>query len=364
MSDIEKILDSINELNPQAEYLSENTLSNVSEWIDTGCMALNAIISGSLYGGVPKGRITGFSGPSMTGKTLQVNKVLANAQKKGMQPVIFDSENAVDSASGEGVGLDTKKVKWVPVETVESCRNQLCAFLQKVIETPSAHGKFIISIDSLGNLSTEKEMKDASNGGTGMDMGLKAKSLKSMLRVLTHMAAKSNTTILFTNHIYDNPGEMYPSLVKTQAGGKGAIYLASVLLQLASKNEKQDDKREGDIILPGAKNISGATLRAMTVKNRFIPPFLECEMYLNFKTGLDRMSGILDLAVGNGVIINTGSTYTKADGTKLGYYKNWKDDTKLWDEYIFPNLEKKLNENYRYGAVQQEAPDDEVNEVD
>lgn len=79
IEDAFKILD---ELNPDATFLDESSLSNVTEWIDTGCMALNAIISGSLYGGVPMGRITGFAGPQACGKTLMVNKIMANAQKK------------------------------------------------------------------------------------------------------------------------------------------------------------------------------------------------------------------------------------------------------------------------------------------
>ena len=70
-----KVFATLDKLNPEAKFLSESALSTVNEWHDTGCMVLNAIISGSLYGGVPKGRITGFAGPSQTGKTFIINKV-------------------------------------------------------------------------------------------------------------------------------------------------------------------------------------------------------------------------------------------------------------------------------------------------
>lgn len=354
--DILKVFDKLEKLNPEAKFLSESALSTVSDYVDTGCMVLNAIISGSLYGGVPMGRITGFSGPSAAGKTYIINKILANGQKKGMIPVIFDTEAAVDASSTLGVGLNNDEVKYVPVQTVEDCRNQISAFLDGVIEA-KMRDKFIISIDSLGNLASQKEIDDAEKGKTAMDMGTRAKGLKSMMRLLTFKAAQAGVTILFSNHTYDDPSAMFPTLVKAQSGGKGPVYLASVLVQLAKRDEKHDASRgDSDELLPEANKVSGTTLRALTVKNRFVPPFLECEAYLNFKKGLDKYSGLREMAVNHGVIIQTGSTFTMPEvkegvpGKKLGYYKNWKDNTELWDEYILPNLEKELKKQYSYSV--------------
>ena len=345
MSNLSKELDAafkvLDDLNPDATFLDESTLSNVDSWIDTGSMALNAIISGSLYKGIPQGRVTGFSGPSQSGKTLILNRIFANAQKAGMTPVVFDTEAACDKQSAENCGCDASRMKYCPVDTVEQCRNQIMAFLDSIIEN-KLHGKFIIGIDSLGNLIGQKELNDVSNNKDAADMGTRAKSLKSMLRVLTSRAAKANIPIIFTNHIYSNPTELYPSLVKTQSGGSGPIYMASVLVQLATRQEKQDEKRADDVILPGANKVSGVTLRALTTKNRFVPPFLETELYLNFKTGLAKYSGLLEMAIGHKIVIQSGATYALADGTKLGYFKNWSTDTSIWDEKILPALEKSL----------------------
>jgi RecA/RadA recombinase len=347
--DIEKIFSKLDKLNPEAKMLSESALSTVTEWHDTGCMVLNALISGSLYGGIPKGRITGFAGPSQTGKTYITNKILAKAQQSGMVPVIFDTEMAVDEAACKASGLDPEGVKYVPVQTVESCRNQLVAFLDSVIES-KAQGKFIICIDSLGNLASQKEIDDVEKGKTAMDMGTRAKGLKSMMRTLTFKAAQANVTILFVNHTYDDPGAMFPTLVKSQSGGKGPVYLSSVLVQLAKRDEKQDKGNGEDEMIPEANKYSGVTLRALTVKNRFVPPFLEGEMYLNFKTGLDMYSGLKEMAVNHGIIVQTGSTYCLPDGKKIGYYKNWSQDTELWDTFILPKLEDKLLQSFRYGS--------------
>jgi RecA/RadA recombinase len=347
--DILKVFAALDKRNPEATFLSKSALSTVNEWHDTGCMVLNAIISGSLYGGVPKGRITGFSGPSQTGKTFIINKILAHAQKNGMVPVIFDTEAAIDENCTRGVGLNPDTVKYVPVQTVEECRNQISTFLDSV-KSASMEGKFIISIDSLGNLASQKEIDDAEKGKSATDMGLRAKSLKSMMRLLTFKAASAGVTILFSNHTYDDPSALFPSLVKHQSGGKGPVYLASVLVQLAKRDEKQDKADESDEMIPEANRYSGSTLRALIVKNRFIPPFLEGEMYLNYKKGLDKYSGLKEMAVNHGVIVQTGATYQLPDGTKLGYAKQWTKKDELWEETILPQLEEKLKKAYSYSG--------------
>lgn len=330
---------------PYATFLSDNTLSNVDTWYDTGSYALNAIISGKLKdGGVPKGRVIIFAGETGTGKTLLINKILGLAQKQGINPVIFDSEFAVDSESAKAVGLDPEKTKYVPVDTVEGLRNTLSKFLDKVIES-KLQGKFIVSIDSLGNLSSEKEQQDIAKDKAAADMGSRAKGIKSLLRTLTLKAGQAGVTVLISNHTYADPVSLYPSLIKNQSGGSGPLYMASVIVQLAKKNEKSEDDK--DEILPEARNYSGATLRALTTKNRFVPPFLETSLYLNFLNGLDKYSGLFDMAVNHGIILQTGSTYTMPDGTKLGYKKNF-INVKFYEEIILPGLEKILSEKYKY----------------
>jgi hypothetical protein len=170
IEDAFKVLD---DLNPDAAFLNENTLSTVKEWIDTGCMALNAIISGSLYGGIPMGRITGFAGPQACGKTLMVNKIMATAQKKGMHVVYFDTENALDPETAINLGCDPKKIKHCPTEIIEECRNQIVKFLKTIVEK-GLQGKVLLAIDSLGNLISAREAKIIEDGKDSADMGARA----------------------------------------------------------------------------------------------------------------------------------------------------------------------------------------------
>jgi RecA/RadA recombinase len=130
--DILASLNALDDVVPYSAYLSDSTLSTVNDWIDTGSMVLNALISGSLYGGIPNGRITQLAGPSGAFKTGLVMQILANAQKKGMIPVIFDTEGAIDPESAAKFGLDITKVKYVGCESVEQTRNAIYKFLKNV----------------------------------------------------------------------------------------------------------------------------------------------------------------------------------------------------------------------------------------
>jgi RecA/RadA recombinase len=340
---IEDAFKVLEDLNPEAAYLDKNSLSTVKDWIDTGSYALNAIISGSLYGGIPMGRLTGFIGPESCGKTLMCNKVMANAQfMKGMHVAYFDTEGALDEATASRLGCDSSKIKHVPSEITENCRNQIVKFLDNVIQK-GLQGKVLIVIDSLGNLITTQEKKKIDEGSDTPDMGNRAKALKSMMRAITHSAAKANCPVVFTNHIYEDPSQLHPSAIKKQAGGSGPLYMASVIVQMAKKAERSSDSKNKDAntdVTPLSKDINGLTLRALTTKNRFVPPYLETEMYLNFRTGLNKYSGLLEMCEGYGVLEKVGHRHS-FNGEILGFFKDWKDDEEVWNK-ILPSLEEKL----------------------
>ena len=366
MNDFDKdtlaALDSIDKINPFATYLEDSTLSRVGGWIDTGSYVLNAIVSGSIHGGIPKGRVTMMGGESMTGKTLFVLKILANAQKEGLIPVIFDTENAVDPEGAERIGLDISKVKYVPCVTIEQTRNALYKFLTSVKEK-GLEGKFIVAIDSLGNLQSELEHSRMGKDSTSSDMGTKARAMKSLMQTCTNLGATTQTTILCTNHVYDDPTAMFPSIEKNMPGGKSIVYLPSVTIQLARKPMKSDGGKTMDAeTAVGQKNYAGILIRALTRKNRFIKQYLQGEMFLSFHTGLDRYYGLLDLAVGVGAVIQTGSTYQLPDGKKIGYYKNFRKDKDLWENTILPVLEEKIKTEWAYSGG--EGDDDVPDEVE
>lgn len=347
-NDYTDIFTDIDKINPDGAILSENALSVVDSWIDTGSYALNAICSGSLYGGVPQGRIVGVSGPSGCGKTLMMMKIVSNFQREDPDrwAIVFDSELAVDNPTALSLGVNTSQVKHYPVNTVGEVRNQILKVLNS-ITAKGLKGKFIIVVDSLGNLAGDKEVKDAEEDKFASDMGTRAKGIKSMLRVLTYKAAKAKTTILFSNHEYSDPTAMYETLIKSQSGGEGPIYMSSLLLQLGFKREKNEKDYEREAILAAAKKIGGITMHVLTAKNRFIVPLLSTDIYLNFKTGVDKYSGLFELAYGLGLI--TGDKTYEYKGKKIGYRKEFERDPEFWKEAM-PELEKLVTKEFKYSS--------------
>lgn len=359
--DVLKALEILDEGNPFATFLNQSTLSTVDRWIDTGSYMLNAIISGKIRdGGIPDGRVTMLYGESMTQKSSIVLRILANAQKMGRTPIIFDTENAVDADSATRAGLDTSKVKYVPTFSIEQCRNNLHKFLTNVKEQ-GLEGKFIIAVDSLGNLMSQMEQSRIEKDSTSMDMGTRARAIKSLLVTATQLAAITRTPIVFTNHLYQNPGEMHPTLVKSMPGGLSCVYLPSVSVQLSRKPIKEDDKSiksNDSVAATFQRNYVGILIRALTAKNRFIKQYLEGELFVSFSKGVDKYHGLLDLAVGLGIIEQSGATYA-FQGRKLGYAKSFQNDATFWETEIIPLIEDKIRVEWAYSSEGESAPADE-----
>lgn len=349
-----KALDVLKENNPFACFLNESTLSTVDKWIDTGSYVLNAIISGDIKnGGIPSGRITLLYAESQCGKSLFVQKILANAQKEGITPVIFDSENAIEKTGAANLGLDPAKTMYVPMFNIEECRNAAHKFLKNIIEK-KMEGKFIIAIDSLANMKSTMENNRIEKDSTSTDMGTRARAIKGLLQDLSEWAAKSKTAVLITNHVYDDPSEMHPSLVKKTTGGKSMIFMPSVSVQLSRKPIKEDElKTEGGKTAALQKNYVGILLRALMAKNRFIKQYLQGEIYLSFDTGVNKYYGLLDLALGLGVIEQNGPTYSFM-GEKIGYAKNFSNNKQFWEEKIIPILQERINKEWKYSSKELE----------
>lgn len=362
-ADIDAAFSVLDDYSSKVTFLDESTLSNVTDWFDTGSKMLNALISGSLYGGIPKGRITLLAGESGCGKSLICQKVIGNAQKKGMKVVVFDTENAIDSRMAESLGANPSEIKYFPVQSIEQCRNAIFSLLKKIDEL-KLDGKFMIVIDSVANMLSNMEMNRMDKDSASADMGTIAKAIKSLLKTCTS-GGYTNTTFLVTNHIYDNPNEMYPDLVKTMSGGKACRYLPSVVVQMAKKNLKEKDSKEKDETAL-SKGVSGIEMRCMCVKNRFIRPLIEGSMYLSWKNGLDEEYGTLELATNLGVVIRRGSVYDLYDGTPLHYAKDFKNDKELWENKIYPEIERRIKEEWSYTSVDEmedEIPEEDIDNI-
>jgi hypothetical protein len=197
----------------------------------------------------------------------------------------------------------------------------------------------------------------------GDDMGTRARAIKGLLQDLSEWAAKSKTAVIITNHVYDDPNEMHPSLIKKTTGGKSMIFMPSVSVQLSRKPIKEDElKTEGGKTVALQKNYVGILLRALMAKNRFIRQYLQGEIYLSFDKGVNKYYGLLDMAVGLGVIEQNGPTYTFM-GEKIGYAKNFSNNKEFWEDKVIPILQEKINIEWKYSAKELEEIEREEAEL-
>lgn len=365
----QKIIDKawavLDDTNPEASMLSE-ALSNINTFDDTGCCMLNALLSGRIVdGGFPEGRMTVLAAPSSVGKSYIGLQAAALAQKNGKRILIFDSENAIDREFASNLGLDVSKVKYFPVKSIEQCKNSMYAFLD-FVDKQGMKGQFFILVDSLGGMMSEMDFKRLEDESTSADMGTLAKSMKGFIKMMTIMSARTKTTIVCTNHIFDNPGQMFPAIEKNMSGGKSVKYFSSTVLQLSAVQVKEDDKdrKTGDEAAIGSKGMTGIAIRGLSIKNRVVKPYMEGDMYISWQKGLRKYYGLLNLAQEFDLIYNkAGKLYVRAENEGeadryIGTKVEIQTSKKFWDEFI-PTLQKKIDEHWTYNGANVDFEDEE-----
>ena len=364
---IEKAWSILDSGNSEASMLSD-ALSNIESYEDTGCYVLNALLSGKLKdGGFPEGRTTILGAPSSVGKSYIGLKAAAIAQKKGKTILIFDSENAIDNTFASNLGLDVSKVKYFPVRSIEQCKNNMYAFLNFVLEN-GLKGQFFILVDSLAGMMSELDFKRLEKESDSADMGTRAKAMRSFIQMMNTMSAATKTTIVCTNHVYENPGAMYPPLEKSMPGGLAVKYFASTVIQLSARQIKEDDTKvkTGDKAAIGSKGMTGIVVRGISVKNRIVKPYMEGELYISWEKGLRKYYGLLDLALKFNILYNKmGKIYipSKEEGVDdefVGNRAKIETDKDFWERF-YPVLEDVIGREWCY-RVNTIDSDDEIDD--
>ena len=314
--------------------------SEYSGSIDTGSYIMNAVLSGSLYGGVPNNKITAFAGESATGKTFFVLGVLKTflEQNEDGGVIYFDTEAAVTKKMMSDRGIDTKRVAIVEPQSIEEFRTQAVRMLDQYIEGKDQPPMMMV-LDSLGMLSSEKELEDTAKGENKRDM-TKAQLLRGTFRVLSLKLAKANVPLLVTNHVYDVVGAYVPT--KEISGGSGLKYAASSICMLTKKKDKDGTDIVGNII------------KVKMHKSRFTKENKIVETKLSYDSGLDRYYGLLDLAEKYGIIKKVATRYELPDGRKVfGKAINEKPEEYFTDE-IMVQLENAAQKEFMYGKEEVE----------
>ena len=330
--------------NEYASIVEEGVAAgDVHSYIDTGSYLFNALLSGSLSGGLPSNKITALAGESATGKTYfalgMVKQFLDANPDAGV--LYFESESAIPRELIESRGIDPKRMVILPVVTIQEFRTQAIKILDAYLQQEE-HKPMMIVLDSLGNLSTTKELEDTAAGAETRDM-TRSQIIKACFRVLTLKLGRANVPLIVTNHTYDVIGAYMPT--KEMGGGSGLKYAASSIVYLSKKKDKDGTEVVGNII--HCKNQKSR----LTVENKMI------DVRLGYQSGIDRYYGLLEFGEKHGVFKRSGNRY-EIDGKQLYGKSIYSEPEKYFTEEIMKQLEEAAKEEFLYGEVHKDIPED------
>ena len=324
--------------NEYASLVSDGVeAGDVESYIDTGSYIFNALLSGSLHGGLPANKITALAGESATGKTYFLMGIIKNFLDKDSDAgvIYFESESALTKQLIVDRGVDPKRMVIFPVTTVQEFRTQALKVLDSYLLQDEADRKpLFLCLDSLGMLSTTKEVEDTAEGKETRDM-TRAQILKAAFRVLTLKLGRAKVPMVVTNHTYDVIGSMFPQ--KEMGGGSGLKYAASSIIYLSRRKEKVGTEVVGNII--HCKNHKSR----LTVENRMV------DVRLTYDKGLDRYYGLLELAEKYDVFKKISTRYELPDGSKQFGKTIMNDPEKYFTEEIMAQLEECADKEFKYG---------------
>ena len=324
--------------NEYASLVSEGVeAGDVDTFIDTGSYMFNALLSGSIHGGIPSNKITAVAGESATGKTFFVlgmcKHFLDNNPDAGV--IFFESESALTKKLIEDRGIDSSRMVIMPVTTVQEFRHQSLSVAEKYLEQDEADRKpLLFVLDSLGMLSTTKEVEDTAEGKETRDM-TRAQVLKAAFRVLTLKLGRAKVPMVITNHTYDVVGAYMP--MKEMGGGSGLKYAASTIVYLSKKKDKEGTEVVGNII------------HCKTQKSRLSKENMMVDVRLRYDTGLDKYYGLLDLCTKYGIFKQVSTRIELPDGTKQYAKSIYNEPEKYFTDDILKKIDEAAQKEYSYG---------------
>ena len=325
--------------NEYATLVSEGVeAGDVDSFIDTGSLAFNALLSGSIFGGMPSNKITAIAGEAATGKTffaLGIVKAFLD-KNKDAGVIYFESESALTKELVESRSIDSTRMVIVPVATVQEFRHQSIKVIDKYLEQDEKTRKPIMFVlDSLGMLSTTKEMQDTADGKETRDM-TRSQIVKAAFRVLTLKLGKAKVPMIMTNHTYDVIGSMFPQ--KEMGGGSGLKYAASNIVYLSKRKEKD------------GKEVIGNIIHCKNYKSRLTKENALIDVRLTYKDGLDKYYGLLDLAIKHNIFKSVSTRIELPDGTKQ-YAKTINNEPdKFFTKDVLAQLDEASQKEFLYGS--------------
>ena len=325
--------------NEYASIVSDGVeAGDVDSFIDTGSYIFNALLSGSIYGGLASNKITAIAGESATGKTFFLMGIVKNFLDKNPNAgvIYFESESAITKQMIIDRGIDPERMVIMPVTTVQEFRTDSLKVLDGYLLQPeSKRQPLFLCLDSLGMLSTTKEVEDTADGKETRDM-TRAQVLKAAFRVLTLKLGRAKVPMVVTNHTYDVVGSMFPQ--KEMGGGSGLKYAASSIIYLSKKKEKDGTEVVGNII--HCKNHKSR----LTKENKMV------DVRLTYDKGLDKYYGLLELAEKYGIFKKVSTRFELPDGSKQFGKTILSSPDTYFTEEVMKQLDEAANKEFKYAT--------------
>lgn len=328
LKDIKKSLN-----NPYATIASEGLFTDKRSFIDSGSYTINALVSGSIFGGVPSNSITTLAGKSSVGKTFFLLSIIKNFLSKNDKNMafVFESESAYTSELLDSHNIPKDRILIIPVATVEDFRDQTFSVIQSYKDSDKNFNIFL-GLDSLGNLSTVKELHDVEEGKRSSDL-TRPKMIKSLFRTIAIESGANDIPLVLTNHTYDSMDMYSPQVV---SGGSGVLYNSSTIINL-SKTKVKD-----------GSEVVGNSVKATALKSRLTKEHMSVQSKIDFSTGLDRYYGLLDLVIEGDIIPYTGRQFVVNDKK---YFKKtiYENPEKFFTEEVLNKIDEYCKTKFQYG---------------
>ena len=307
-------------------------------YVDTGSFIFNGLVSGSIFGGVSSNKITAVAGESSTGKTFFSLAIVKNFLDNDPNAycLYFDTESAITKSLLEDRGVDTSRLVVINVVTIEQFRSKALKAVDIYLKSKTEERKpCMFVLDSLGMLSTEKEINDALEDKQVRDM-TKSQLVKGAFRMLTLKLGQANIPMIVTNHTYDVIGAYVPT--KEMGGGSGLKYASSTIIYLTKKKEKD------------GKDVIGNLIKAKTAKSRLSKENKDVTVRLFYDDrGLDRYYGLLELGELGGMWKNVAGRY-EMNGKKVYAKEIYKNPEKYFTDDVMKQLDEIAQKEFSYGA--------------
>ena len=306
-----------------------------TDWISTGNLALNYLISGDFHKGVPLGKVTVLAGESGAGKSyIAAGNIVKHAQEQGIFVVLIDSENALDESWLHALDVDTSEDKLLKLNMsmIDDVAKTVSEFMKEYRDmTEEDRPKVLFVIDSLGMLLTPTDVDQFNKGDMKGDMGRKPKALTSLVRNTVNMIGSHNVGLVCTNHTYASQDMFDPD--DKISGGQGFIYASSIVVAMKKLKLKEDE--DGNKI----SEVRGIRAGCKVMKTRYAKPFEGVQVKIPYETGMNPYSGLVELFEAKGVIEKSGNRlkYVTTEGEELlDYRKKWTGELldKVMSDYL------------------------------